>query len=75
MSIKSEDKQAKWKAILEDFNQSDSSIAAYCNDHSISVATFSYWKKKLLRVSQKEPEFVQVPSSDAFCYHFMVLHR
>lgn len=70
MSIKSENKQAKWNAILEDFNQSGSSITAYCNEHSISVATFSYWKKKLLRVPQKLPEFVQVPSGDAFLLPF-----
>lgn len=64
MSTKSEDKQAKWNAILEDFNQSGSSITAYCNEHSISVATFSYWKRKLLQISQNTLEFVQVPAVD-----------
>lgn len=48
MSYKSDDKRARWLNIMDDFTQSEQTISAYCNKHSISVATFSYWKKKLL---------------------------
>ena len=60
MPKQSDDKRARWLNILENFSQSGQTISAYCNEHSISVATFSYWKKKLLHESQEVPEFVQI---------------
>jgi len=72
MSNKSDDKRARWLNIMDDFSQSGQTISAYCNEHSISVATFSYWKKKLLHQSQEVPEFVQISANNQFLLPFQV---
>ena len=42
MSNKSTDKQAFWSSILAVFSESGQTATAYCKEHSIKMATFSY---------------------------------
>jgi transposase-like protein len=37
----------KWRAILAEYEQSDSSISEYCRRHHINPGSFYQWRKKL----------------------------
>ena len=41
------DLRSLWEQRLAEHQVSDKSIAAWCNDHSIKVHQFYYWRKKL----------------------------
>lgn len=40
-------KRDHWGSLIADWRNANQSIVDYCRDHSLSVATFHYWKKKL----------------------------
>lgn len=52
MSIDS--KSAFWQRHIENCRCSSLSQAQYCKKHSLALATFSYWKKKLQAPNQQE---------------------
>ena len=70
MSNKSIDKQAFWRSILADFSESGQTATAYCKEHSIKIAIFSYWKKKLMHGEPAMPEFIQVSTEKQFLLPF-----
>tara|TARA_R110001592_G_scaffold360259_1_gene668346 strand:+ start:132 stop:416 length:285 start_codon:yes stop_codon:yes gene_type:complete len=37
----------KWRAILADYERSDSTISEYCRRHHINPTSFYQWRKKL----------------------------
>lgn len=41
------DRRATMASLLQDYADSDLTIAQFCGHHRVSVATFYYWKKKL----------------------------
>ena len=56
MSIDS--KSAFWQQHIENCRCSSLSQAQYCKKHSLALATFSYWKKKLQSPPQQsQPRF------------------
>lgn len=62
----SEDKSVTWKKILDDFTLSNQTVIAYCEEHSLNVATFYYWKKKFKQQVITEPEFIQIAAAEPF---------
>lgn len=70
MSNKSTDKQVFWSSILADFSESGQTATAYCKERSINIATFSYWKKKLMHEEPSMPEFVQIPTDKEYLLPF-----
>ena len=56
MSIDS--KSSFWQQHIENCRCSSLSQAQYCKKHSLALATFSYWKKKLKSLpEQSQPRF------------------
>ena len=56
MSIDS--KSVFWQKHIENSRRSSLSQVQYCKKHSLALATFSYWKKKLKSPSQQsQPRF------------------
>jgi hypothetical protein len=47
-------KSAFWQRHLENCRCSSLSQAEYCKKHSLALATFSYWKKRLQTPKQQE---------------------
>lgn len=47
--------QQAWQQRLHRFQHTDQSVAHFCQDENVSVASFYYWRKRLQR-----PDFVPV---------------
>lgn len=41
------DKKQRWQARLQQQKESGLTIAAWCENHQVSIAQFYYWQKKL----------------------------
>lgn len=52
-----EEKITIWEERIHACQNSDLTVAAWCREHQISVATYYYWRK---RVSVKEPVFAEL---------------
>lgn len=46
-----------WKRHIETCNSSPQTQAQYCREHSLALATFCYWKKKLKMTRQPKARF------------------
>ncbi len=51
--------EAEWRSILGRFEQSGLSESAFCRRSKISRSTFLKWKRRLSRVSEPAPTFVE----------------
>ena len=79
MSNRSEEMEA----LLKQYESSEQTVARFCAEHAVKVATFYYWRKKLRAVESAEPTqsgFVAIRSqprtgryrlelSSGFCLH------
>lgn len=52
-----ESKAAFWQNHIENCNRSSLTQAQYCRDHSLALATFCYWKKKLKMSGYQQARF------------------
>jgi hypothetical protein len=44
-----EEKRAYWAGVIQAWKQSGTSQTKYCEENKLSIATFSYWHKQLLK--------------------------
>ena len=49
-------KQSYWQHHLQSWETSGLSQAAYCNHHQLKIATFGYWRSKLVRAGRSAEE-------------------
>jgi hypothetical protein len=56
--------EADWKAILDEYDGSGQSRAAFCRKRGVSSSTFLLWERKLRRRSRPS-EFVEVTPAPA----------
>jgi hypothetical protein len=49
----------RWRALLDQHRASGLSIVAFCRRHELAVATFHFWKRRLLH-QQDAPAFIEV---------------
>ena len=50
-------KQSFWQQHIDQWRQSGQSQQRYCQAHSIALATFGYWRRKLKKGSAEKPRF------------------
>ena len=52
------EKQAKWRSLFSEQEESGQSIAAFCRARELRESLFHYWKKRLQETAT--PQFVEV---------------
>jgi transposase-like protein len=71
------------EALLKQYESSEQTVAQFCADHGVKVATFYYWRKKFQAETEVDPDpvgFVAIRSqsrvgsyrlelSNGFCLH------
>lgn len=55
------DKKQRWQARLQQQKESGLTIAAWCENHQVSIAQFYYWQKKLNSTIEASAGNVIVP--------------
>ena len=59
-----EEKITIWEERLDAYESRDRTVAAWCREHQISVATYYYWRKRVSAndemLSVKEPVFAEL---------------
>jgi hypothetical protein len=48
-------KQAKWRSLVSEQEESGQSIAAFCRARELHESQFYYWKKRLKRAAATPP--------------------
>jgi hypothetical protein len=47
MASRDPDKERHWQSVLTQWQQSEQSVSAFCNQRHLSKPTFGYWQRKL----------------------------
>lgn len=53
----------KWMKIIDDWRQSDMSIAEWCRDHDLSYSQFNHQKRRLFPEVIRKNEFLEQPTT------------
>lgn len=58
--MKQDQKQLYWEKHLQEWQVSQLSQRAYCEQHQLSIASFGYWRKRLKKAAPIEKKLIPV---------------